>query len=78
MPEHVILTQLNEFEADLLSAPLGSAAFLLSSIDLDAAGTPLSFTRAVIRGDQFRFSPTLRPRASDGAARSHSPITQQL
>lgn len=67
----VELTQLNEFEADLLGAPLGSAAFLLSSLDLDATEAPLSFTRTVIRGDQFRFSLVLRQRETDGATRSH-------
>lgn len=68
----VELTQLNEFEADLLGAPLRSAAFLLSTLDLDAAGIPLSFTRTVIRGDQFRFSLVLRQRETGGVARSHS------
>lgn len=67
----VELTQLNEFEADLLRAPLSSAAFLLSSLDRDAADAPLSFTRAVIRGDQFRFSLVLRPRETEGPTRTH-------
>lgn len=66
----VELTQLNEFEAGLLEAPLGSAAFLLSSLDLDAAEAPLSFTRTVIRGDQFRFSLALRQRDTEGSTRT--------
>jgi GntR family transcriptional regulator len=68
----VELTQLNEFEADLLGAPQGSAAFLLSSVDLDATQAPLSFTRTVIRGDKFRFSLVLRQSEARGATRSHS------
>jgi GntR family transcriptional regulator len=66
----VELTQLNKFEADLLGVSLGSPAFLLSSLDLDPAQAPLSFTRTVIRGDQFRFSLALRQREPDGANRS--------
>jgi GntR family transcriptional regulator len=68
----VELTQLNEFEADLLGASQGSAAFLLSSLDLDARQTPLSFTRTVIRGDKFRFSLALRQHETGSATRSHS------
>jgi GntR family transcriptional regulator len=64
-------TQLNKFEADLLGVSLGGPAFLLSSLDLDAAEAPLSFTRTVIRGDQFRFSLTLRHREAEGITRSH-------
>lgn len=67
----VELTQLNEFEADLLGAPLASAAFLLSSLDRDAAQAPLAFTRTVIRGDQFRFSLVLRQPETDGTTRTH-------
>lgn len=67
----VELTQLNKFEADLLGVPLGSPAFLLSSLDLDAAEEPLSFTRTVIRGDQFRFSLVLRQREPGAVTRSH-------
>jgi DNA-binding GntR family transcriptional regulator len=63
----VELTRLNEFEADLLAAPRGSPAFLLSALDLDAAEAPLSFTRTVIRGDQFRFSLVLRQQEAEGA-----------
>lgn len=36
------LTQLNEFEADLLGVALASPAFLLSAVDLDATQAPLS------------------------------------
>lgn len=67
----VELTQLNEFEADLLGVQLGSAAFLLSSLDLDAAEAPLSFTRTVIRGDRFRFSLALRQPEAGGSTRTH-------
>ena len=67
----VELTQLNAFEADLLGAPLGSAAFLLSSLDRDAAQTPLSFTRAIVRGDQFRFSLVLHQRETEGPTGTH-------
>jgi DNA-binding GntR family transcriptional regulator len=66
----VELTRLNDFEADLLGVALGSPAFLLSSLDLDAAEIPLSFTRVVIRGDQFRFSLMLRKREADGGRRN--------
>ena len=67
----VELTQLNEFEADLLGAALGSPAFLLSALDLDATRSPLSFTRTVIRGDKFRLSLVLRPPEAEGGTRSH-------
>lgn len=56
----VELTQVNEFEASLLNVTLASPAFLLSSLDLDAAEAPISFTRTVIRGDRFRFSLAIR------------------
>jgi GntR family transcriptional regulator len=67
----VELTELNEFEADLLGVPLRSPAFLLSTLDLDAADAPLSFTRTVIRGDQFRFSLVVREHQTAGPKRNH-------
>lgn len=67
----VELTRLNEFEADLLGVALDSPAFLLSALDLDATEAPLSFTRTVIRGDQFRFSLILRQRETKGGTRGH-------
>jgi GntR family transcriptional regulator len=66
----VELTQLNEFEAALLIAALGSPAFLVSALDLDAAEAPVSFTRTVIRGEQFRFSLALRHPDAQGVKRS--------
>jgi DNA-binding GntR family transcriptional regulator len=49
--------------------PRGSPAFLLSALDLDAAEALLSFTRTVIRGDQFRL--VLRQQEAEGALPSH-------
>jgi GntR family transcriptional regulator len=69
------LTTLNEFEADLLSVPTGSHAFLLSSLDLDPDDAPISFVRTVIRGDQFRFSLSLHKEHAVGATRSPSFMT---
>ncbi len=54
------LTQVNEFESSLLTVALASPAYLLSSLDLNAAEKPISFTRTVIRGDRFRFSLGIR------------------
>jgi GntR family transcriptional regulator len=45
-----------EFEAGLIGIPLDAPVFLLSSVDLDTRGTPVSFTRAIVRADHFRFS----------------------
>jgi len=56
----VEFTQTNEFEANLLNVRRKSAAFLLSSLDLDDAERRLSFTRTVIRADQIRISLALR------------------
>jgi len=50
------------------------SAFLLSALDLDAAEAPLSFTRTVIRGDQFRFSLVLRQQEAEGVMPSHGPM----
>lgn len=69
------LTTLNDFEADLLGVAAGSHAFLLSSLDLDADNTPVAFARTVIRGDQFRFSMSLRQEQGIGAARMPSLLT---
>jgi GntR family transcriptional regulator len=66
----VELTQMNEFEAALLGAALGSPAFLVSALDLDGVETPLSFTRTVIRGERFRFSLALRHPDAQGVKRS--------
>jgi GntR family transcriptional regulator len=66
------LTTLNDFEADLLGVAAGSHAFLLTSLDLDAEDTPVAFARTVIRGDQFRFSLSLRQEQPIGAARTPS------
>lgn len=67
----VELTRLNEFEANLLALPLRSPAFLLSALDLDVSDAPLTFTRTVIRGDQFRFSIHLRQDTAAGATGKH-------
>lgn len=45
-----------EFEAGLIGIPLDAPVFLLSSVDLDTSGAPVSFTRAIVRADHFRFS----------------------
>jgi GntR family transcriptional regulator len=63
----VELTRTNEFEASTLGVALGSPVFLLSTLDLGPAQAPLAFTRAVIRGDQFRFSLVLRRSDAEGA-----------
>lgn len=69
------LTTLNDFEADLLSVPTGSHAFLLSSLDLDPDDAPISFMRTVIRGDRFGFSLSLRQEHAVGATRGPSLMT---
>ncbi len=61
---------MNEFESSLLGAALSSPAFLVSALDLDSAKAPVSFTRTVIRGEQFRFSLALRQPDADGVKRS--------
>lgn len=66
----VELTQMNEFESSLLGAALSSPAFLVSALDRDAAEAPVSFTRTVIRGEQFRFSLALRQPDPHGVKRS--------
>lgn len=69
------LTTLNDFEADLLGVAAGSHAFLLSSLDLDANDAPVAVARTVIRGDQFRFSLSLRQEHTIGAARMPGLLT---
>jgi GntR family transcriptional regulator len=69
------LTTLNDFEAELLGVPTGSHAFLLSSLDLDPDEAPVSFTRTVIRGDQFRFSLSLRQEHALGSSRGPNLMT---
>lgn len=59
----------------MLGAPVGSPAFLLSSLDLDAGEAPVAFARTVIRGDQFRFSLSLQSEQAVGAARMPSLLT---
>ena len=49
-----------EFEAGLIGTPLHSPVFLLSSVDLDTDGVPVSFTRTVVRSDHFQFSVGIR------------------
>jgi GntR family transcriptional regulator len=49
-----------EFEADLIAIPVNAPVFLLSSVDVDTADTPVSFTRAIVRADYFRFSVGIR------------------
>lgn len=66
------LTRVNEFEADLLGVAVGSHAFLLSSLDRDEDDAPVAFARTVIRGDQFRFSLSLRQDQAAGAVRTPS------
>ena len=69
------LSTLNDFEADLLGVAAGSHAFLLSSLDRDSADAPVAFARTVIRGDQFRFSLSLRQENATGTARMPSLLT---
>ena len=45
-----------EFEAGLIGVPLHAPVFLLSAVDLDTRGSAVSFTRAIVRADYFRFS----------------------
>jgi GntR family transcriptional regulator len=45
-----------EFEAGLIGVPLHAPVFLLSAVDLDTHGSAVSFTRAIVRADYFRFS----------------------
>lgn len=45
-----------EFEAGLIGIPRDAPIFLLSSVDVDTSGAPVSFTRAIVRADHFRFS----------------------
>lgn len=45
-----------EFEAELIGVPLHAPVFLLSAVDLDTGGSAVSFTRAIVRADYFRFS----------------------
>jgi GntR family transcriptional regulator len=45
-----------EFEAGLIGISLDAPVFLLSSVDVDTRGAPVSFTRAIVRADHFRFS----------------------
>jgi GntR family transcriptional regulator len=59
-----------EFEAGLIGISLDAPVFLLSSVDLDTRGAPVSFTRAIVRADHFRFSvgihyPTAAARGPD-------------
>lgn len=53
---NVEISLATEFEAGLLGVPLHAPAFLLSSVDVDTRGAPVSFTRAIVRADHFRFS----------------------
>jgi GntR family transcriptional regulator len=49
-----------EFEAGLIGIRLDAPVFLLSSVDVDTSGAPVSFTRAIVRADHFRFSMGIR------------------
>jgi GntR family transcriptional regulator len=49
-----------EFEAGLIGIPRDAPVFLLSSVDVDTSGAPVSFTRAIVRADHFRFSMGIR------------------
>jgi GntR family transcriptional regulator len=60
-----------EFEAGLIGIPIGAPVFLLSSVDIDIAHAPVSFTRAIVRADYFRFSvgihyPTVPLKSQEG------------
>jgi hypothetical protein len=54
VPDEVSLA--TEFEAGLIGIPRDAPVFLLSPVDLDTGGAPVSFTRAIVRADHFRFS----------------------
>ena len=69
------LTALNEFETGLLGVPAGNHAFLLSSLNADGDDAPVSFTRTVIRGDQFRVSFRLRQEQAAALAQAPSLLT---
>jgi DNA-binding GntR family transcriptional regulator len=56
-----------EFEAELIDTPQHSPVFLLSSVDLDRNGVPVSFTRTVVRSDHFRFTVDIKYPAADDA-----------
>ncbi len=49
-------TVANEFEAETLGIGQGAAVFLLSSVDEDADGRPVMFSRSIIPVDRARFA----------------------
>lgn len=65
-------TLVNEFESELLGVRPQTPVFLLSSVDLSADGTPVAFTRTVVRSDHFRFSVLIR-RVSEATSPSDAP-----
>jgi GntR family transcriptional regulator len=53
-------TLVSEFESQVLKVPIGTPAFLLTSLEVPKQSTPVAFTRAAIRSDYFRFSVVVR------------------
>lgn len=52
-------TVAEEFEAEMLRIPKGTAAFLITARDFNEAG-PFSLSRSVVRSDHFRFAVRVR------------------
>jgi GntR family transcriptional regulator len=70
-------TKVNEFEAEQLGIGHDTPVFLLSVRSTSTAGTPVAFTRTVVRSDHFRFSVAIRHEA-DGRAQPPDSVLQPL
>lgn len=58
-------TRANRFEAEKLDIETDSPVFLVASVDVDPDDNAVSFTRSVVRGDQFRFTAVVRRKDGD-------------
>lgn len=57
-------TRANEFESEMLLIAVGTPVFLVSSLEFKSGRSPVSYTRTVVRSDQFSFSIKLQRSAN--------------
>jgi GntR family transcriptional regulator len=55
----VEMSRANDFEAETLEVQTDSPVFLLTALELEPDGTPIAFTRTVLRADRARLSMVL-------------------
>ena len=53
--EYLEPTLINQYEADVLSVPVGNPAMLIARITYGQNDIPLEFNKSIVRGDMCRF-----------------------